>query len=411
MRRSRIHTIPCKKVKGTLLFYAVGFMAIMGVLCLTLIQIGHRSAMIRAKVETIYLTHLNLESAWLLGLNSEDPSTLGNHIELTPGAKIESVSRNWGLYPLLSITSSVSGYSVTRSAILGYPWLQQNPVLVVPGDYEEVGFGGAATVKGNVQIPNGKWKKIPTGAETGKLNFAVSRSKPGDPFSELRAEVKELTLVVNTDHTLHLNELGDSLSHSFSDSTLYILCEPKQRLKDIALSGNLFLLGSELFIDASCQLQDVWIQCARVTVGEGFTGTIHVACTEEVIVEKSALLEFPSSLLLNVATEGSYNSIQLNEDSEVHGAIALLHQHHGKREGSITISPNARVIGEIFCDGTSQIHGHISGTVHTSRLKAGSKGRSYAQAMTEGTLDNEVPNPFGISAENGKQKNILKWLD
>ncbi len=399
------------RVKGTMLLYAVGFVAVMGMFCATLTHIGHRSAMVRARVNAIYLAHLNMESAWTLGLNNVDPSTLGSHLELTHGAKVESTTQNWGLYQLVSITSSVSGYTVTHSGIIGHLVTDPLPVLTVPANNDGVKFGGAASVKGKVRIPDGKWDRLHTGTNTGKLDLQVEASTTDSPLTLLKKRVRNTQLQIPVAQTLHLSELEDSLNCSFSDSTIYLLCNTHAYLKNISLHGNLVLVGSEIYIDQSCDLQNISIVCEKLTIGEAFTGSIHAHCSKEIIVEKGSQLTFPSSLLLNIEQENSAHQILLDETSEVQGTLALLHQHQGKPAGVIRISPGARVIGEVFTDGTVEIQGHISGAVVTNKLKANTKGRSYAQAMVEGTLDNKLPSPFGISAENGKRKTVLKWLD
>ncbi len=90
---------------------------------------------------------------------------------------------------------------------------------------------------------------------------------------------------------------------------------------DILLRGNAVLFAEELKISASSKINEVIICARKVTIEEGFTGSIQIFCSDTVLIYENVTLQYPSGIFVDAEIDRPY--VSLSENSEINGYVII----------------------------------------------------------------------------------------
>jgi hypothetical protein len=174
--------------------------------------------------------------------------------------------------------------------------------------------------------------------------------------------------------------------YSFHGPTNYF--NVSENRDEIVLRGNAVLFADELKISASSKINEAIIIARKVTIEEGFTGSLQVFCSDSVLIKENVTLQYPSGIYLDA--EIDYPYVSLSDNSEINGYIIILGKIRDEELlfPSYRQSENSLLRGLLYVDGTTNFRGEISGAVYLKDCFFTSNQNVYA-----GTLYNTRINP------------------
>ena len=231
----------------------------------------------------------------------------------------------YGLYGLLEMRYGPSaGKSETSTKITGTKELPYRTGLLIPfSDGGYVSLGEDCLLSDVVMLPKGVYRKIHTRKSRKNLNDIQVSSSPEElpEFSSNAIEaVKDIyEMYAETDVTLTSNDT----------------------VPDNIITGRV------------------------IRVDSSFYNSVQIFATDSIIVSSGAILKYPSGIFLN-SSEGH---ILIDNNAVVEGyAIVKDMSNTSKSEADKNIcfhlSPEGRIRGFVYVDGTAQLNGHITGSVY-----------------------------------------------
>ena len=122
-------------------------------------------------------------------------------------------------------------------------------------------------------------------------------------------------------------------------------------------------------------------------------GSVQVTASQKIILQEGAVLEYPSSLYLNFE-EPEESLIYLESGSKVLGKVALVGTVGGKPGvNRITIGKDAEVIGEVYCEGSTELKGQVIGSLFTHDFYLKTEASSYENYIEDGRVDQKALDP------------------
>lgn len=338
------------------------------------------------------------DSTFLRDYNEEKNFRL---YETDSASTVRFFSQQWGFYESVNVSSHNGNFSFTR--LLGKKqecdhkaalWLcDRNRALSLSGDTE---------IRGKIFIPlNGinyteidgeyyKGEEIPYT----RLDIAGAQLPPIDSTTLVFPE----SLKEYRNQSDELPETTETY-YSFYGPTNYF--NVSENRDEIVLRGNAVLFADELKISASSKINEAIIVARKVTIEEGFIGSLQVFCSDSVLVEENVALQYPSGIYLDA--EIDYPYVSLSDNSEINGYVIILGRIRDEELlfPSYRQSENSLLRGLLYVDGTTNFRGEISGAVYLKDCFFTSNQNVYAGTLynTRITRNNNIAYPIFLSGE------------
>lgn len=352
----------------------------------------------------------NLNSA--IVLYSNDSTFLGEYneekvftlFETDTTSTVRFITRRWGFYESIHVSSHNGNFSSTR--LLGKKqecdhraalWLcDRNRMLSLSGETEIRGRVFTPLSGINYSEIDGepyKGEKIPQIL----LDIAGVQLPPIDSvnltFPEKLKENRELSvdLPVSTEPY-----------YSFHEPTAYFnVTAEKENMDEALIRGNVVLFADELTIPASSKINEAIVVARKVTIEEGFTGSMQIFCSDSVLIGENVTLQYPSGVFVDAAI--TYPFVSLSEGSKLNGYVIIL----GKIRDEELLFPsyrqsgNSLVRGLLYVNGTTNVQGEISGAVYLKDCFFASDQNVYAGALfnTRISRNDNIAYPIFLSGE------------
>lgn len=210
-------------------------------------------------------------------------------------------------------------------------------------------------------------------------------------LKESRAMAIDLPAITDTYH-------GFQMPTSF-----YELTENKD---NIFLRGNVILFAEELKISVSSKINEVIIFARKVTIEEGFTGSMQIFCSDTVLINEHVTLQYPSGIFVDAEIDRPY--VSLSDHSEINGYVII----KGKIRDEELLFPAYRqsekslLRGLLYVDGTTNIRGELSGAVYLKDCFFTSNQNVYAGALynTRILRNDNIAYPIFLSGEYARKE-------
>lgn len=316
---------------------------------------------------------------------------------------VRFVTQRWGLYESLHVSSHNGKFSSTR--LLGKKqecdhratlWLcDRNRALALSGETEVRGKIFAPLAGINYPEIDGKYysgEEIPQAL----LGVAGIQLPPVDSTNLVFAK----SLKENRAQSIDLPGVTESY-YSFQDPTTYLNVPEDENLNGTQIRGNVVLFADELTIPASSRINEAIVVARKVTIEEGFTGSLQIFCSDSVLVRENVTLQYPSGIFVDSAIR--YPSVTLSDGSEINGYVIIL----GKiRDEELLFSgyrqsENSRLRGLLYVDGTTNVQGEVSGAAYLKDCFFVSNQNVYAGTLynTRVFRNDNIAYPIFLSGE------------
>ncbi len=330
-----------------------------------------------------------------------DDASLPVHFEIQP----------WGLYECVTVYTADHTYHSTR--LLGKKQdCEYEAALWVCSRDMVLSFAGRSEIKGTTFIPiNG-----------------ISYIQLGDiPFEgkEIRDEYIDLSEVelppIDTAYIKRLEtcrKRADMAAlpakkeadpyYSFRDPTVHF--DLADHSGPLCVRGNAVLHADEITLTPEDVLSDVILSARKVTIEEGFAGSLQIMATDTVIIKEHVQLRYPSGVYLEGNDGMTYleigNHSQLNGYAIVFGTTEKssgIHIDENYRQDSTAVFR-----GLLYVDGIADVRGELSGGVYLTECYYLPENGVYASVLKDARIsrNNQMVYPLFFAHSAYRRKEI-----
>jgi len=193
-------------------------------------------------------------------------------------------------------------------------------------------------------------------------------------------------------------------------------------LENITLVGNIIIKSETLIkIKKTASLTDIILIAPTIEIEDETKGNFQALASKRITLGKKCNLSYPSALFLfqdnkNTASE-TYsipfdNQIFIGIGSVIKGSVCYLQTKNTTDfRTQIILEKEARIKGQVYCNGNLEIKGTVSGSVYTKQFIANQSGSIFMNHIYNAVIENEtVPTIYGGLILEQEPKAILKWL-
>lgn len=321
--------------------------------------------------------------------------------ETDSASQVGFFSQQWGFYESLRVSSHNANFSSTR--LLGKKqecdhraafWLcDRNRALSLTGETE---------IRGRIFIPlNGiNYTEIDGEYYKGEEILYSRMSIAGTQLPAI-----DSTSLVFAENLNEYRDRSDRLPattktyYSFHEPTNYF--NVSENTDEIILRGNAVLFADDLKISASSEINEAIIVARKVTIENGFKGSLQIFCSDTVLIKENVTLQYPSGIYLDA--EIDYPYVSMADHSEINGYVIVLGRIRDEELlfPSYRQSENSLLRGLLYVDGTTNFRGEISGAVYLKDCFFTSNQNVYAGTLynTRISRNNNIAYPIFLSGE------------
>lgn len=378
-------------VKAHSLLYAVYVCLIVAVLCgglLLLANLYNQLNLYYVSHESLYITNQSTVNYALGNSLISDEDIL---IEEQTGIESQFSIKNHGLLPLLLTQSFVKNDTVSSAHFIGQKIVNKNTALYVANFTQALSLSGEITIKGDVYMPTERIKEPYINNKPNKIVIQGAKNISKIQLPNLSDKCKSIFEIRNSYKT-NFNEIekkNDSIYvNSFFNESIELQMN-QVILENKIIKGNFIISSNDsIYIRKNNILEDVVIIAPKITIEEGFEGTIQVFAKESVTIEKKVCLNYPSTLVLYNDKEDGKTFILIEEEVKIAGLVMMFGNDLFHLEKNILeIREKGKIIGNIYCSGTLTLKSDVYGSVYTSKLKHITPSSSYLNTIADITID------------------------
>ncbi|GHV01668.1 hypothetical protein FACS1894159_09830 [Bacteroidia bacterium] len=301
-----------------------------------------------------------------------------------PSSRMSILRREWGLYEVVTVASERG--DLHRSCIMGL-------ACAAPG---KGGSGGAKalwyndnnnalTLTGNSNIENEAW--LPRGGviygQMQSVFFTGNKLMPAQIHqSEAVLPKPTLQSCAAIDRLLRAQPdtpFTESLTRSFYRRQAAVMWVDGN-LAGCAFAGNVILTGDRVHVDRSTHLTGVVIAARRVSIGDGFKGSVQIFARDTALVGEGVHLKAPSGVYAR-----SY--VELGEGSLLEGYMIV--DFDGKvdrRKPNCRKARTSRLRGLLYARGITQLQGITVGSAYVEKATYYSSHGYYEDMLYDASI-------------------------
>lgn len=384
-------------VKAHSLLYAVYVCLIIGLISGAILMLSNLYNQLNVYYNVHEELYLNNASTinYALGNNLiSDDETLIDEI-----SGIESViqKKQYGLLSVLLVQSMVKNDTIESAHFVGQ-YVNSKTALYVSNFTQPISASGRVIVKGDVFLSSDRIRETYINNKPNQINIQNPIKNSSINLPEISKRCEAIFNKTPTQKVIlnSLEKKNDSLYvNSFFNETKEIQIVNNQ-LENIIIKGNFVIRSNDsLVISKSSKLEDVILIAPKITIQEGFEGTVQVFATEKIQINKKVKLNYPSAICIkNDSTKEGL--IYIDEESKIDGAVLLYGNdllHIDKN--LIEIKDKTQIRGTVYSSGLLSINGKVLGAVFTAKLLYKTSSSTYTNCISDVEIDaNKRPNYF-----------------
>jgi hypothetical protein len=217
-------------------------------------------------------------------------------------------------------------------------------------------------------------------------------------------------------------ESNRKIVNSFKAKTKGTYSKEAIVLENREMTGNIIIKSDTLIrIKRTALLKDLILIAPIIEIEDGTTGNFQVIASKRVTVGKECKLSYPSALVLfqdNKNNQGLVsnnrfdNQIFIDSGTIIKGSVCYFQNKElADFQTQIVLEKEARIKGQVYCNGNFELRGTVSGSVYTKQFVANQSGSIFVNHIYNGVIENEnIPTIFGGIVFENEPKTIMKWL-
>lgn len=326
---------------------------------------------------------------------------------------------NWGLFSVYEIESRKGTAKKNGVFFMGFQASAPVELLYVSDMGKMLFASGPVIVNGMASLPSrgirpGSVKTLQIPTKIKILQTSKSNTQLQVFPSELMNSADEnidVAMLLKNKNSVESFIVDDTIRNSFRSNTRIIISNNKLILSKKYLEGNIKIISTrEIVVDSSSILNDVILIAPKISISNGFKGSMQCFSSDSIFLGKNVNLLYPS--LLCVLSKQANSSITINEGSRIEGSIIALSYFHAQNV-EVLLPYQFQLNGLLYVAGKLEIHGDIKGAVYTSRLVLKTKQGVFEDYITDVSirpLDDYYSMMFNSFKDRKVKPSVAKWL-
>lgn len=387
-----------QNLKASSLTNAIFLCLMISIFCGCLVLIAHYQNMLNQKLEIEENLINNNTSCFHYFLSNIDKLEPNKSVQIDifeDGILSFGLKKSWGFYDVLICKTVFKKDSAFSIALVGKNQDLKNRLALFVTDYNKpLKVSGNNNFIGDLKVPYGRVEQGYIGDFNNKLVSVIGDQKQSE--KQIPKINKDLNLIDLNFKTLPISFYQDSvIFNSFKNETIKIDLTDINQLGDTKIKGN-FILSSKKAIKISntTQLEDVLIIAPKVVIKSGFKGNIQIIADQNVVIEENVNLKYPSSVYLKNDTNESI--VTIGKKSKIAGGIVLTgNTLKGALKRKLIIQESAKIIGDVYCYGATQLQGEVIGTLYADKMFLKTETSDYENVIVNGNVNRDsLPKKF-----------------
>lgn len=331
--------------------------------------------------------------------------------EDNPQTSISMKAKKWGLYECVEVQATDNHFSSIR--LLGKATeCDYEAALWVCSMDSPLSFGGKSEVKGSTYIPtNGiKYVELDALPFEGKeiKDYYIDLSEKELPEIDrsnlylMDKYLKETEVMPSSEDSRYKNY------YSFYEEELHFYLP--NDVRKFSMKGHVVLHGDEIVLSAETILSDVILLARKVTINEGFCGSLQIIATDTVILGRNAHLHYPSGIYLKGNNDRTH--LQMDENSILNGYAIVFGTTENNTENYVEENfrqaPTATFNGLLYVDGVAHLQGKCYGGAYLKECYYLSSDKAYTATICNAGIyrNKQIGFPFFFKHSDYRRKEI-----
>lgn len=337
----------------------------------------------------------------------------------------------WGLFQKGISITQFRKKKFTKVAIIGSLInAAESPTLFLKENHNALTVVGTTSIRGNAYLPI---QGVNSGYIAGNSYYgsqliygSIKKSTAELPKPEkavldaIQYYLKEYK-INNQEDFINLNS-ASRIINSFKTKTKgYYSVDPIVIEHKIILGNIIIKSETAIKIKKTALLRDIILIAPIIEIEDETQGSFQAIASKKITIGKNCNLSYPSALLLfqdnkTITNENSKipfdNQIFIDTKSTIKGSICYIQTKEiPDFQTQIVLEKEAKVKGQVYCNGNFELRGTVSGCVYTKQFLANQSGSIFVNHIYNGTIENEtVPSIYGGIPLEQEPKTVLKWL-
>lgn len=370
-------------LKASSMLYAVYVCLIVSIFCCALLYVANLYNILNLfynSREDMFISNQSAINYWL-GSGDEkelmdETQSIHNFFEV----------KKHGIVEVLITQTTFKMDTLTSINFIGSKPLERT-ALYVSNFSNPLSFAGTVKLIGDKKLP---LKNIQEKFISNKQNLLTNIGKTEqseDMLPSINPDFKNIVIPKNRVKLSNLiKKEGLLYFNSFRGNVLAVNLDD-YKLDNIRMKGNFVLVHPDsISISSSSQLEDVVIISPKVTVENGFKGTIQVFASQQIKVGEQVILSFPSVLCVDARDKGK-TEITIGENTKIYGAVVLYGNPIQQAEKNIvSLTTNTVIVGDVYSSGKLKCGGKVYGSVYTNWIFSQTESGKYENCL----IDTEI---------------------
>ena len=337
----------------------------------------------------------------------------------------------WGIFQKGIVVTQFRKKKFTKTAIIGSLInADLSPTLFLKETHNALTVVGTTKIKGIAYLPT---QGVNSGYIAGNSYYGsqliygtIKKSTAELPkpdktvLDALDNYIKTYKIETQQDY-IDLNT-SSRIINSFKSRTKGYYSQNPIVLENKIISGNIIIKSeTSIKIRKTALLTDVILIAPIIEIEDETTGNFQALASKKITMGKKCNLNYPSALVLSQDNKNSANEIStipfdnqifIDAGSIVRGTVCYLQTKEiADFQTQIILEKEAKIKGQVYCNGNLEIKGTVSGSVYSKQFVANQSGSIFMNHVYNATIENEnVPKIYGGIILEQEPKTVLKWL-
>lgn len=337
----------------------------------------------------------------------------------------------WGIFQKGIVVTQFRKKKFTKTAVIGSLInADLSPTLFLKETHNALTVVGTTSIRGIAYLPT---QGVNSGYIAGNSYYgsqliygSIKKSTAELPKPEktvleaLDNYIKTYKIETQQDY-IDLNA-SSGIINSFKSRTKGYYSQNPIVLENKIISGNIIIKSeTSIKIKKTALLTDIILIAPIIEIEDETTGSFQAVASKKITMGKKCNLSYPSALVLSqdnknraneISTIPFDNQIFIDAGSTVRGTVCYLQTKEiADFQTQIVLEKEAKIKGQVYCNGNFEIKGTVSGSVYTKQFVANQSGSIFMNHVYNATIENEnVPKIYGGIILEQEPKTVLKWL-
>ncbi|RTY77500.1 hypothetical protein EKL97_15260 [Flavobacterium sp. LS1P28] len=383
----------------------------------------------KGAIENIQLSDTGIE--YLLKQYEINTDTLTIDFVKKENQTIKVHLSQWGIFEKAFTISQFREKKFVKTAIIGSLLnSEESPTLFLQETQNPLTVVGNTTIKGNAYLPT---QGVKPGYIAGNSYYGsqliygtIRKSSPALP--KLNKNIIDVLIFyleeyepISQENYINL-ETNSKITVSFKEKTKGAYSKDPIILENQEISGNIMIKSDTLIrIKKTARLKDLILIAPIIEIEQGTIGNFQAIASKRITLGQDCTLNYPSALVLfqdnkndpNIVSSKPFdNQILIDTGTIIKGSVCFIQTKElPDFQTLMVLEKEARIKGQVYCNGNFELKGTVSGSVYTKQFIANQSGSIFLNHIYNGTIENEnIPTVFGGIVFEAAPKTIMKWL-